>query len=819
MPVKSDQQLKYNDCGISVIKSIFNYYHVNIDRDYIAATVPLDANGAWLQDIKSFFEQHCFKADYNFLDLNALKFNTKKIEAFLPCILPVKNARGLHYVVIYGTEEKKLLVLDPAEANRMKWSVAEFMQRAYTNTAYYDKLSSKEVLQQLIKDELDLYDLQPNSITQQDETIVANKLTYFSYLKENFGFASKDAEVSFLKDLLYNLQLNTLPNEFKSLQAADDKISVRTPVVLTVKLIDNKTYKQQFTSKKASENNNAYIQLFREMKQHKKLWYIYIFAALFAAFMTQMLVFSSQLLIDNILPSYDTSLVILFAVGLGLFKLFELTIRVYKSFISIQLSNIFDSHFLTSFVRKLNSYPIRYIHAFNRGDLTERMKDSLMLKTFFTRFFTSILTDSIISVYSLIILFIINWQISLIILAIIILFIIWFKVITPRIRENEKRRFMQKSGLFSNVLENIDGLQVIKSFNIEYLFQQRMQPAIAGMMKVQKKVRYISLLNSSVIDLLIIIASVLILAFLSVSSVNNQSVSVGQIITFIALSGRIFNSLTSIMDENLDLQENEIILKRYLDFDATKADVNNEINMEQEDKIKDFRLKNIQFKNVGFEYVPQKPVLKNFNLRITDGEKIRLEGSNGAGKSTFCKILSMLYTPTAGNVYINNEKAIFYNQAALRKKILLISNDDILFNDTLSFNIKFNRSVDVLKILMLSRQIGFHDFISKNAEGFDYVITEGGRNLSTGQRKKVLLLRALLSDAELIIIDEVLSGIDKESKEKIEAFINQDSTRAFIIISHEPVDNIRFDKAIMLTNGSVVENIYITNKRFMKNDH
>src|SRR5690349_7892283 len=100
MPVKSDQQLKYNDCGISVIKSIFNYYHINIDRDYIAATIPLDANGAWLQDIKCFLEQHYFKADYNFLDLNVLKFDTEKIEAFLPCILPVKNARGLHYVVI-----------------------------------------------------------------------------------------------------------------------------------------------------------------------------------------------------------------------------------------------------------------------------------------------------------------------------------------------------------------------------------------------------------------------------------------------------------------------------------------------------------------------------------------------------------------------------------------------------------------------------------------------------------------------------------------------------------------------------------------------
>src|ERR1700710_2980990 len=154
MHVKSDQQLKYNDCGISVIKSIFNYYKVNIDRDYIVSQIPLDSNGAWLQDIKAFFEQHNFSAEYNLLDLNSLKFNAEKIKAFLPCILPVKNSRGLHYVAIYGMDGKKFLVLDPAETNTGKWSVAEFMQRTYTTTAHYDKVSSKQVLQQLIKDEL-----------------------------------------------------------------------------------------------------------------------------------------------------------------------------------------------------------------------------------------------------------------------------------------------------------------------------------------------------------------------------------------------------------------------------------------------------------------------------------------------------------------------------------------------------------------------------------------------------------------------------------------------------------------------------------------
>ncbi len=802
MPIKPDQQLKYNDCGISAVKSIFNYYNINIDRDQIAAEIALDANGAWLQDIKSFFEQHNFKAEYNFLDLNSLKFDAIKIKELLPCILPVKNSRGLHYVVIYGMDGKKFLILDPEEASIVKWSVAEFMQQAHVTTAYYDKIESKNVLQQLIKDELSFYDIKPNGIAQQNETVVLNKLTYFTYLKENYGFASAEKERDFLNDLLYNLQLNAVPNEFKLLNADEEKLKIKTPVVLTVKKIATVNY-ANFAQQKKAQKRNVYAQLFHEMHQYKKIWYIYIFAALFAALITQLLVFSNQILIDTILPGYDANLIVLFAIGLGLFKLFDLLIRMYKNFISIQLSNIFDNHFLTAFVQKLNSFPIRYIHSFNRGDLTERMKDSLTLKTFFTRFFTTVLTDSIISVYSLIILFIISWKISLIILAIMVAFIIWFKVISPRIKDNEKRRFMQKSGLFSSVLENIDGLQVIRSFNLEYLFQQRIQPAIKGMMIVQKKVRYINLLNSSVTDFIVMIASVLIIVFLSLDSISDQSVTVGEIITFITLSGRIFSSLVNIMEENIDLQENEIILKRYLDFDASQSAFHQKKIEEPTNTINDFKLKNIQFENVGFEYVPQKPVLKNFNLTLRTGEKIRLEGNNGAGKSTFCKILSMLYTPTSGSIKINKEKTAFYNQSALRKKILLISNDDILFNASLSFNINFNKNIDTKKILELAKQIEFHDFISSNTEGLDFLITEQGRNLSTGQRKKILLLRAFLSDAELIIIDEVLSGIDKVSKDKIEAFINRETQRSFIIISHEPIDNIAFNKVIRLENGNV----------------
>jgi subfamily B ATP-binding cassette protein HlyB/CyaB len=796
MSVISDQQLKYNDCGISAVKSIFNYYNIDIERNYIAEQIALDDRGAWLYDIKKFFEQHGFDASFDFIDLNAVRKDIEKMASLLPCILPVKDPQGLHYVVIYGIEKNKLLVLDPANPGQFKWTCNELIHHASTTQVLYNWMESSQVISQMIRQELGHYNIDPSAFYAEQQVAVLNKLTYFSYLKENFGFASSESERSFLIDLLGNLNINMLPKEFQAMHVEDSKLKITTPVVLSV--TEKEAAVSTAIASAKQKEPGLYKKLFKEMSGYRKIWYIFICTALFGAFISQLIVFSSQVLIDNILPSFSSNVILLFALGFGLFKIFELLVSVYKNFISIQLATIFDDHFLSSFINKLNHYPIRYIQSFSRGDLSERMKDTLMLKTFFLNFFTKVLVDSIISIISLLFLLLIDWQVTLIIIAIMIIFVGWFRIITPRIRENENRRFIQKSKLFSTVLENIDGLQVIKLSRLEQFFKMRAKPAVSGMIDIQKKVRYINLINSAFINLLIIVGTVLIIIFLSDKTVTYQTITTGQIISFIALSERIFESLTNILEENLDLQENAIILKRYFDFHVPEQPLDN-----SNTKLQPACINSIRFSNVGFEYIPQKPVLKDFDLVIHNGEKIRLEGSNGAGKSTFCKILSMLYKPGSGDVYINEERSVLYNQSALRKKVLLVSNDDALFNDTLAFNITFDREPETATIIELSKQIGFHDFITQTDEGFDFVITEQGKNISTGQRKKILLLRAFLSEADFIILDEVLSGIDIESKKRIEAFINNQTSKCFIIISHEPVDGIVFDKVIKLDNGQV----------------
>ncbi len=213
-----EQQLKHNDCGISAVKIIYNLHNLHVSKSYIEENIFLNENGSSIHDIKDFFDKQHFNTQFNLLDLNSLKFSPEKLKKFVPCILPVKNKQGLHYVVIQDIQKSKIHVLDPARGIKYRWSISELMNNAYTATANYDYVSNSQLLQTLINQEVANYRLDAAAIADCDKADVLNKLTYFSYLKENFGFANAEAEGRFLKDLLFNQQLNILPKQFRTLK-------------------------------------------------------------------------------------------------------------------------------------------------------------------------------------------------------------------------------------------------------------------------------------------------------------------------------------------------------------------------------------------------------------------------------------------------------------------------------------------------------------------------------------------------------------------------------------------------------------------------
>ena len=543
----------------------------------------------------------------------------------------------------------------------------------------------------------------------------------------------------------------------------------------------------------SSMNRLLYWRLFKQLGAEKKLWYAYVFIAFFSAFTTQLAVFTNQLLIDHVLPTYTSKRLFLFILGLSVYKLFDIFTSIFKRFTSLHLKNLLDRFFLLNFDAKMNSFSLRYIQSFKKGDLVERVSDAMKLKKFFTKFFVTIGIDIFIALYSLFILIIINWKASLSIIFTFMVFYRWFHFITPVLKENERIRFRKKAILLSGILEKIEAMHVIKSFGIEYRQTEKITNKIDEYLHIQLKNGYVNLINTAFVSLIIGIMSIVIIILLSHQAVDSKSISLGLLVTFLALSTKIFGVFKSILNDNLTIQENLIILKRFFDFQDDQTLV------KKTQLIQDFKIQTLTLSNVNYTYT-SKAVLQGVDFEIKDNQKIKIEGANGTGKSTFAKICTALYQPSSGAVFINDIHTQYYHQHLLHHKIILATNEDPLFNDTILENICLGAKIPMEQIIALSKKIGCYDFIAAKQEGFEYLISRNGKNISTGQRKKIILLRMLLSQAEIIILDEVLSGLDHESRIQIEKYIQNDS-RKYIIISHEPVTYINFSKKYTLSDG------------------
>ncbi|XMO87316.1 ABC transporter transmembrane domain-containing protein [Algibacter sp. AS12] len=790
-----DQQIRNNDCGISAVKTVYNILHKNVSRQYIKDEVFLNQEGSRMSDLKTFFDDNGCESNFSLLDVNTTKNNTAYFKDLFPFIIPVKHKKELHYIVINGIKRGRLKVYDSNRVKTYYITLQKLKKIAHYSDSYLDQVSMTERLNIIINSELETYKVDKSkALRDNDVTTLFNKLMYFGYYQENYPFTDKKLEKKFLEDLIFDQDLLAIPEHFKTLGLNKSKIKVKAPLILTVKAKD----KRPIVHPDYPDNEESmYLKLLRGLKSDRKLWYIYIFTAIFAASVTQLAVFVNQILIDKVLPSFQLNILILFVIGVAIFRIFNIVISLYKKFISIHLGNILDKYFLGTFDQKLNDFSIRFIQNFRRGDLTERLSDSRKLKDFFLRFFTRILVDIVVSIYSLILLLFIDWQLTSIVLVVMVLFYIWFRIMTPILKTNEMKRFAIKANYFSTMIEKIEGIQVIKSFKIENVFSEKVNDNIDELINIQTKVKYYSIFNSTVVSLITLFAGLTILTLLSKDAILHQTITLGQIITFLALSSKIFGSLSSILSENLTLQENLVILKRYFDFNE-KAEAQS-----TEKAITNVDVTTVDFNHVGFEYMPGMPILHDININISKGEKIKIEGKNGSGKSTFCKILALLYSPSKGAIKVNDVDVKLYDKNTIRDNVLLVSNEDILFNESLLYNITFGKTINTYEVIQMAKKIDFYEFIISNDEGLDYKISENGKNLSTGQRKKILLLRALLSNASIIMLDEVLSGIDTESRVVIEKTL-MDSKKAFLIISHEAVSHMKFDKTYVLDNGKLM---------------
>ena len=429
--------------------------------------------------------------------------------------------------------------------------------------------------------------------------------------------------------------------------------------------------------------------------------------------------------------------------------------------------------------------------------------DTTQLRDLVSFAMLNLMKDSLTLIALLSLMFYQNWR-----LAIFALFMIPFAVFISRKlgkRMNKASRQAQEksenlSKFLSEILKNSKIIKIYQKENFEF---KRTYAAISEMIDKLKKIAIITIQATPIMEIL---TGFIIAGFIYYSGymVSKGLIEINNFFSFLAAMMLAYQPIRSLASINIAINQGLAATKRIFDVIDTEVTVKDKINA----KKLELENANIKFENVYFAYPNTKEkAVKNINLDIKGGSIVALVGHSGAGKSTIFNLLPRFYNLEEGTISIDNQNISNVSINSLRKNISLVSQDIILFDDTITSNISYsNPNASKEQIINASKFAAAHSFISNLTKQYDTIIGEDGVKLSGGQKQRISIARAILKDSPIILLDEATSSLDSESESQVQnAIMNLTKNKTTIVIAHRLSTIMRADKIFVLKNGEIVD--------------
>ncbi len=359
-------------------------------------------------------------------------------------------------------------------------------------------------------------------------------------------------------------------------------------------------------------------------------------------------------------------------------------------------------------------------------------------------------------------------------------------------------------GRIVNILdETFSGMRVINAFNARNFILSRMEDESAYYRKINKSMSYKNELASPVSEILgvAIIAGIIFFGGQLVLS-DESSLSPESFLGFLAIFAQIIQPAKSFSNGITSLQKGTASAKRIFSVIDYQPAIHDKIDAIRLEKFED----SIEFKNVSFAYDADH-ILKNINLKVNKGKTVALVGASGGGKSTLADLVPRFYDPTEGDVCIDGVSLKDYQIESLRKHLGVVTQESILFNDTIFNNIAFGMpDINEEKVIQAAKIANAHDFIMQTDNGYQTKIGERGSKLSGGQRQRLSIARAVLKNPPILILDEATSALDSESERLVQdALFNLMKNRTSIVIAHR-LSTIQYaDEIVVIQDGRIAE--------------
>ena len=354
--------------------------------------------------------------------------------------------------------------------------------------------------------------------------------------------------------------------------------------------------------------------------------------------------------------------------------------------------------------------------------------------------------------------------------------------------------------LTSFLHETITGQRIVKAFSMETYENRRFEGENEGMFRIMMKRTKVRALSQTIMDIIGGIA-IAVVVWYGGHEVIAGRLTPGDLFSFIMALGLLYEPIKKLNKENHNVQQGLAAGQRVFEIIDRKPEIEDKpdaIELERVDGV-------VEFQNVFFKY-DEKMVLKNINLRIAKNEVVALVGESGVGKSTLANLIPRFYDITEGCLEVDGIDVRNVTLSSLRKNIALVTQDVILFNDSISNNIAYGVTPDQKKLEQAATMAFAHEFIIKFAKGYGTMVGEKGVRLSGGQKQRIAIARALYKNAPILILDEATSSLDAVSEIEVQrALENLMKGRTTIIIAHRLSTIMNADRIIVLEKGMIVQ--------------
>lgn len=402
----------------------------------------------------------------------------------------------------------------------------------------------------------------------------------------------------------------------------------------------------------------------------------------------------------------------------------------------------------------------------------------------------------------LVYIFITDWRLALASFIIAPLAVIPLVVFSKKLKKSgliAQRRIAQ---IYNLLFETITGNKIVKAFTMEKFEIKKFFKATHDYFRAGVRLAWVGSLSSPFMEFLGGVVGAFIL-IVGTTRIAEGHISPGDFGSFVVAIFYSYTPIKRLSRANTVIQHGvasyqrikEVLLSHYRIVDQPQSYPLPPVNG------------NVRFENVSFSYNDTRPILQNVNFSIEPAETVALVGLSGAGKTTIANLLSRFYEPTAGRITIDGIDIREVTISSLRSQIGLVTQEVILFNDTIRNNIAYGMDdVSMDRVISAAKAAKAHDFIMELPHGYDTIIGEKGAFLSIGQRQRIAIARALLKNPPILILDEATSALDSESERLIQiALDNVMKDRTTLVIAHRLSTVRRSNKILVLDKGRIIE--------------